>query len=1223
MRRRPSECPSPRPWRRLAACAVALGLGALATAQSDELGLPLVRCFPPEQYDGGLQVFDLAQGPDGVLHFASPEDFAVFAYDGERWRKTPIGVSALSLDCDADGRLWIGSNGECGWLGPDGASFTPVVGPLAGPDGQPASFELTRCTRMGVFFLSAELLVLWDGEHATTWRATAEGGFMDLEALGEDVFVLDGQRGLLELVEGQLVESDALGAARVPYDALASDGRRLVGVWLGEAGLNWIGTGDEHASSLAVPELLRGPTYVSDAVTMPDGSLVVSSASGILLLDAQGRFRGWLDDEAGLPNSLAYSLHVDREGAVWAGLAYGLARIDPTAATSFFGAELGLVGTPLVLSRHGGEAYCGTFEGLFRLDDREGRRRFQAERDTPSLPIYDLLSTLHGLLVATEQGLLLLEDERGSLLSETQVLALARWETPDPVHAETVLVATFEGLRVLAWSAADGWNLGAPFPVAWSTDAIAVDERGLWLHSTERALFRLPFDGSFGEPQRIPGEWLGLSRAPTGILAWSRERLCFLADAAAHPEPVELAGLDWAACMRETSRVHPLVDEDGRLWLFDRRSLRRLRGTLSAGIQPEADLEWASPFALEGVQFDELDPNVAWLDTHEGLVRFEIDGLRPAPASAPLLWASVQREGEDWRPFRGGESLPPRASVRAEVAAAVFDGTETSYRYRLDGLERDWSPWTTLAVKEYAGLPGGDYTLHVQARHAGRLGAERELAFGVRAPFYSSAPGLALELLLLASAGFGLLRWRSLRLRRENERLGGMVAERTQDLEAEKRRVLEHTRELERVNQRLVEASEAREVADAARRELHERLTEAERFESLGAVAAGIAHDFNNYLATILGYAELAQDERLGRVTRVEHLEKVVTISQQAAELCSGLLSLTGRAPVLAAPLDLSATVRGMESLLRMSVKDRAGLRLELADELPAVAGDPSQVSRALVNLVINAAEASQGARSPIVVRTAARECTADDLRRMHHAGVCAPGNFVQVEVEDEGVGLAPEALRRIFDPFYSTKFVGRGLGLSTVFRIVASHAGAIDVRSAVGHGTTMRLLFPAAAGVARALSDPALAEPPVALSGRVLVVDDDRRVRELTVRFCRHLGLEVTSAAGGREALELLADREARVDAVILDLSMPEMGGLEVLATLRRTHPGLAVLLVSGYAEPLPREALDDATWFLPKPFTLAALALALQRALRDLVPRPVVAGSEYCTARRDEAVS
>ena len=153
---------------RAAACHAA-GRALAAARQNDELGLPLVRCFPPEQYDGGLQVFDLAQAPDGVLHFASPEDFAVFAYDGERWKKTPLGVAALSLDTDGDGRLWIGSSGTCGWLraGPDGAEFVSVTGPLADEDGQPPSFELTRCTRMGTFFLSAQRLVLWDGEQTT------------------------------------------------------------------------------------------------------------------------------------------------------------------------------------------------------------------------------------------------------------------------------------------------------------------------------------------------------------------------------------------------------------------------------------------------------------------------------------------------------------------------------------------------------------------------------------------------------------------------------------------------------------------------------------------------------------------------------------------------------------------------------------------------------------------------------------------------------------------------------------------------------------------------------------------------------------------------------------------------------------------------------------------------------------------------------------------------
>ncbi len=1151
-------------------CALAILAGAPASAlQVGEVGVPLVRCFSPEQYDGDVQIFDAAQGPDGVLYFACPEDDAVLRYDGERWRKTLLTMPVLSLDVDGDGRVWLGSSADFGYLleTAGGTEFESVAQDAVGREGSPPNFIGTRCTPRGVFFLSSEVLVLWDGARASTWRAPEDGGFMDVEPLDDDIFVLEGTHGLHVLEEGELVESDALGEERVLFDGLYSDGQRLLGVWLNADGLNWIGSLDARRSTLRVPELQRGPTYVSDVVVTHDGALVVSSANGILFVDARGEFQAWLDDDTGLPNSLAYSLLLDREGAVWASLAHGVARIDPSPSASFFGAEQGLVGTPLVLARHEGQLYCGTFEGLFRLSDFRGRARFERLTSVPAGPIYDLVSTLHGLLLGTERGLTLLDGERRSLLSEGQMLALTR----STAQEEAVVVADFDALRILRWAEGAGWSFDPPFPVSWSTKAIAADARGFWLHSLDHELFRLPYDGAFGEPVRIPGEWLGMTSVPSGLLVWNRERLELLPHAAMQPELGPTASLGWDVLHRGTRWVRPIADDGGRLWLFDRGSLRRLPGDFESGFDPEPDLSWASPFALEGVQFDELDRGVAWLDTHEGVVRLALEGLRPPFGSDPLLGSYARAGDESFGPFSPGATLPARASLSFEVAAARFDGSETSYRYRLEGLERDWSPWTPLALKEYPSLPGGAYVLHVQARKQGRILGESRSSFAVRSPWLATWPARVAGVALLAASGFGLVRWRSRRLRLENERLERIVAERTRDLEAQAR----------------------------AQREMHERLEVAERFESLGAVAGGIAHDFNNYLTSILGYAELALDERIDRSKRAGFLEKVTAISQQAAELCSGLLSLAGRTPLAAAPVELSQMVRGMESLLRTSVEDRGELRLELAEDLPPIACDSNHIRRALVNLAINAAEACRERRGPIVIRTGTIECSADDLVHMHGSGEREPGRYVFVEVKDQGIGMAPELLHRIFDPFFSTKFVGRGLGLSTVFRIVSSHKGAIQVRTEIGQGATVRLLFPASHAAAPPPAGALPARPQAELAGHVLVVDDDERVRGVTEAFCRRLGLDVSTAGSGQEALELLAASPDRVAAILLDLSMPGMHGLEVLPEIRRLRPDLPVLLVSGITDHVPDEVLDPATFFLAKPFSFETLAQALKDTL------------------------
>ena len=1177
-----------------------LATAAGGAAQVGEVGHPLVRCISPAEYDGSLQIFSAAQAPDGRLYFACPEDFAVLCYDGERWRKTVLGVPAVSVDVDEDGRVWVGSSDDYGYLraAADGAQFVSLSGAVVEREPALLSFVKTLCTPRGVFFLSKEVLVLWDGGEEHTWRAPADSGFMDVEALGDDVFVLEGEAGLRVLAEGELLECDVLGSERVRFDALWSDGQELLGVWLDAEGLHWIRSGETSPSILAVPELLRGPTYVSDALRTPEGTLVVASASGILLVDATGRFQAWLDDEAGLPNSLAYSLFLDRKGAVWANLSYGIARIDPSPASSFFGEELGLVGTPLVFTRHAGATYCGTFEGLFRLQ-REKRARFERIRAVPSQAVFDLLSTHHGLLLATELGLLSWDDSQRSQVSTVQPLAMTTLESPEQRERDdTVVVASFDVLQTLRWKEGIGWSFDASIPVSWGTDQIESDERGLWLHSFDREIFRVPFGGAFGAPEQVPGEWLGITAVPGGVLAWDCERLAWLSDASTAPAAFgPAAALDWAELQRRSRWVRPRVDRAGRLWLLDPHSLRRLQGDLTAGVQPEPDLSWTSPLALEGAQFDELDQSVVWLGTHEGVVRLATGDLRTPPSYDPLLWPAVRAGDAPFGPLPSGP-LAVDACLRVEVAAASFDASPTRYRYRLEGLEREWGEWTPEALKEYTNLPGGEYLLRVQAAKEGRLLGESRLFFAVRSPWYATWPALLAGCAFLGAGVLGSARWRSARLARENERLGRLVGERMRDLEAVKARVLEHAEELERVNDRLVREIEAREAADRAQREMHERLEKAERLESLGVMAAGIAHDFNNYLTSILGYAQMALDERSGRMERAEYLQSVTLISRQAAELCSGLLSLAGRTPLATEPVELSSAVRDMESLLRASVKDRGELRLELAEDLPPIAADPSHLRRALVNLVINAAEASERARSPIVVRTGAANLGSTDLARMHRDGSREAGPFVYVEVEDEGAGMTAESLHHLFDPFFSTKHVGRGLGLTTVFRIVSSHGGAIDVHSAVGRGTRVRLLFPRGAPLPPSPVDGASARTRTLLSGRILVVDDDENVRHLSALFCRRLGLEVTTAGSGPEALAWLVAAQESIDAVLLDLSMPGMDGLHVLAEIRRSRRDLPVLLVSGYADRLPPES-DGATRFLAKPFALETLAETLQQAL------------------------
>src|SRR6185503_11821923 len=199
------------------------------------------------------------------------------------------------------------------------------------------------------------------------------------------------------------------------------------------------------------------------------------------------------------PNSLAYSLFLDRDGAVWADLSYGIARIEPSPACSFFDEDLGLTGTPLAFARHAGTTYCCTYEGLFRLE-LEPRARFERVEQVPSQAVFDLHPTRPGLLLATEIGLLVWDGSQRSLLSETQPLAFADLSATaagavGEGEEENVVMAGFDALQVLHWQEATGWSFAPPFPVSWGTDQIVASAHGLWVHSFDHELYRVPYDG--------------------------------------------------------------------------------------------------------------------------------------------------------------------------------------------------------------------------------------------------------------------------------------------------------------------------------------------------------------------------------------------------------------------------------------------------------------------------------------------------------------------------------------------------------------------------------------------------------------------------------------------------------------------------------------------------------------------------------------------------------
>jgi signal transduction histidine kinase/CheY-like chemotaxis protein len=382
---------------------------------------------------------------------------------------------------------------------------------------------------------------------------------------------------------------------------------------------------------------------------------------------------------------------------------------------------------------------------------------------------------------------------------------------------------------------------------------------------------------------------------------------------------------------------------------------------------------------------------------------------------------------------------------------------------------------------------------------------------------------------------------------------------------------------------------------------LENKLQETQRLESLGVLAGGIAHDFNNLLTAVLGNASLARMMLPPDNDAQKYLSEIEAVSLRAADLCRQMLAYSGKGRFDVQLIDLSTLVTETTQLLQLSISKTATLQFDLSSKLPAILADPTQLRQVVMNLVINASEAFDGKSGTISLRTGVIRVDSDYLKATVIANDLPEGEYIFLEVADNGQGMSAETQARIFDPFFTTKFTGRGLGLSAVLGIVRSHKGALKVYSEPGKGTMFRLIFPAVEGKARSLQREPQSLQEWRGSGTVLVVDDEETVRTICCRALESFGFKVIAAKDGQEAIAQFAKSSLEIVAVLMDLTMPNVDGEEAFRHLRLLKPDLRVLLMSGFneAEAVSRFIGKGLAGFLQKPFKPAELRTKLREML------------------------
>jgi PAS domain S-box-containing protein len=377
-----------------------------------------------------------------------------------------------------------------------------------------------------------------------------------------------------------------------------------------------------------------------------------------------------------------------------------------------------------------------------------------------------------------------------------------------------------------------------------------------------------------------------------------------------------------------------------------------------------------------------------------------------------------------------------------------------------------------------------------------------------------------------------------------------------------------------------------------------------QKAESLSRMAGAVAHNFNNLLGAVMGNLELAMNNLPPGPDIGQKLARAMKAAGRAAEVSGLMLAYLGQGPSRHEPLDLSEVCRRSLPMLRDSMPKEADLEADLPAPGPTIEADGHQIRQVLTNLVTNACEALDEGRGTI--RLAVKTVSPVDIpaaRRFPPDWQPQDDLYACLEVADTGCGIAEKDIENLFDPFFTSKFTGRGMGLSVVLGALRAHDGAVTVESEAGRGSVLRVFFPMSTETVHRQPEEEIRVPKIVGGGTALLVDDEEAVREIAADMLRDLGFAVLDAKDGVEAVELFRRHKDAIRFVLCDLTMPRLDGWETLAALRKLAPGIPVILTSGY-DRAQVMAGDHAEWpqaFLGKPYRSAGFHDAIRQALES----------------------
>jgi len=397
-----------------------------------------------------------------------------------------------------------------------------------------------------------------------------------------------------------------------------------------------------------------------------------------------------------------------------------------------------------------------------------------------------------------------------------------------------------------------------------------------------------------------------------------------------------------------------------------------------------------------------------------------------------------------------------------------------------------------------------------------------------------------------------------------------------------------------------------RKKEEADRQRLETKIQYMQKLESLGLLAGGIAHDFNNLLMAILGHAGLGIARLPSDSPVMKNLLEIEKASVRAGELCNQMLAYAGKGRMVTHQINLSDAINGMTMMVAAAIPKKIRIVCDCSESCLIIDADSSQIKQIVMNLVVNSAEAIGESPGLICVEVGATKLSRKDLEDMWLGDTIAPGEFIFLKVADNGCGMTGDIKSRIFDPFFSTKFVGRGLGLAALLGIVKAHGGSISVKSIVNEGTTVTVYFPKHIDESEAIMEAggqSYFRSRVG-KGTVLLVDDDETIRTVGTEMLETIGFRVITACDGRDAIDVFGNFKDEIQCVLLDLAMPNMDGVEAFEKIRNIKRDALVILSSGYSESEIEDKFQNSGYagFIQKPYKISDLADRISKVITKL---------------------